>query len=79
MEPAGRLAIASLVMGVSSLTAFFCFWPVAFPLSILGVIFGVMGLKSSQRTLAIVGLVASSLGAVALLGIGALFLVLILL
>ncbi len=61
--PAGDkkgLAIASLVVGVLNL----CGWllPICgLPLGIVAVILGVLGIKSSQRTLAIVGIVLGGL------------------
>jgi hypothetical protein len=54
------LAIASLVIGILNL----CAWIIPLcggPLAIIGVVLGVLGLKSSQRTLAIVGIVLSGL------------------
>lgn len=54
------LAIAALVLGILNLCAWF--FPICgFPLGIAGVICGVLGLKSSSKTLAIVGLVLSGL------------------
>jgi hypothetical protein len=53
-------AIAALVLGILSLCAWL--FPICgFPIAIAGVILGILGLKSSSRTLAIVGLVLSGL------------------
>jgi hypothetical protein len=55
------LAIASLVLGLISLCAWFiplCGGPIA----LAGLVTGYMGKESSQRTLAIAGLVTSALG-----------------
>ena len=58
------LAIASLVLGIINLCAWFL--PICGgPLAIVGIVLGVLGIKSSQRTLAIIGIVLSSLGLIA--------------
>ncbi len=57
------LAIASLVLGVLSLFSF-CLVFCAAPLGLAGVITGIAGLNSSQRGLAIAGIVLSGLGLV---------------
>ena len=54
------MAIVSLVCGILSL----CGWLLplcGFPLTIAAVVFGILGLKSTKRTLAIVGLAAGGL------------------
>jgi hypothetical protein len=57
------LAIASLVLGLLSLFSF-CLVFCAGPLGLAGIITGIAGLKSSQRGLAIAGIVLSGLGLV---------------
>lgn len=65
--PAGDkkgLAIASLVLGILNL----CTWLLPIcggPMAIVGLILGILGLKSSQKTLAIIGIVLSGLGLLA--------------
>ena len=56
------MAIASLVLGVINLCAWFL--PICgFPLSITGIVLGYLGMKDpSQKTLAIAGMVLSGLG-----------------
>lgn len=49
-------AIASLVLGILSLPLF-CFWCLGIPCGVLAIIFGVLGKDSSQRGLAIAGIV----------------------
>ncbi|MBL8062991.1 MAG: DUF4190 domain-containing protein [Anaerolineales bacterium] len=59
------MAIASLVLGVINLCAWFL--PICgVPLSIAGLVLGFLGMKDpSQKTLAIVGMVLSGLGLLA--------------
>jgi hypothetical protein len=58
------LAIASLVLGILNLCSWFL--PICGgPLAIVGIILGILGIKSSQKTLAIVGIVLSGLGLLA--------------
>ena len=67
MQDRSPLAIASLVIGVLNL----CAWIIPLcgcPLSIIGIVLGAVSLNSSQRTLAIIGLVLCGLGLVATLG-----------
>lgn len=65
--PAGDkkgLAIASLVLGIINL----CSWLLPIcggPMAIIGIILGALGIKSSQRTLAIIGIVLSCLALIA--------------
>jgi hypothetical protein len=56
------MAIASLVLGVINLCAWF--FPICgLPLGFVGVVLGVMGMKDqSQKTLAIIGIALSSIG-----------------
>jgi len=57
-------AIASLVLGVNSLWAWFL--PlVGFPVSILGLLMGIVGRKSSIKKMAMAGLILSIIGLVA--------------
>ena len=59
------MAIASLVLGIINLCAWF--FPICgIPLSIVGVVLGFLGMKDpSQKTLAIAGMVLSGLGLLA--------------
>jgi len=58
------LAIASLVLGILNLCSWFL--PICGgPLAIVGIILGILGIKSSQKTLAIVGIILSALGLLA--------------
>ncbi|MEW6092898.1 MAG: DUF4190 domain-containing protein [Chloroflexota bacterium] len=65
--PAGDkkgLAIAALVLGILNLCSWFL--PICGgPMAIVGIILGILGIKSSQKTLAIVGIVLSALGLLA--------------
>ena len=59
MEQKNSLAIASLVIGVLNL----CAWLLPFcglPLAVIGLVLGFMGLKSSQRRLALIGIALCS-------------------
>jgi hypothetical protein len=65
-------AITSLILGILSLGAWFLPCCGA-PVTVTGLVFGILGLKSRQRTLAIVGIVLTSIGLLATLvnaGIG---------
>jgi hypothetical protein len=57
-------AIASLVLGLCSLLAFLLPF-LGFPVSIVGLIMGVVGYKSSKKGFAIAGLILSMIGLVA--------------
>jgi hypothetical protein len=58
------IAIASLVLGISGLLAWLL--PIAgFPVTVIGLITGVIGQKSSKKKMAIAGLVLSIIGLVA--------------
>jgi len=55
------LAITSLALGIFSLLAWFL--PICgFPISVIGLILGIIGMNSSKRGLAIAGIVMSSIG-----------------
>ena len=66
-SPTGRdgtkdwMAIVSLVCGVLSLCGLF-FAPVGCIFSVASIVLGVLGLKSNQRTLAIIGLIIGGIG-----------------
>lgn len=67
MQDRSPLAIASLVIGVLNL----CAWIIPLcgcPLSVIGIVLGAVSVNSSQRTLAIVGIVLCGLGLLATLG-----------
>lgn len=53
--------IASMVLGIIALV-FFCIWYVSIPCAILAIIFGILGLKTATRGMAIAGLVTGSIG-----------------
>ena len=55
------LCIASMVLGIIALV-FFCIWYVSIPCAILAIIFGILGLKTATRGMAIAGLVTGSIG-----------------
>ena len=60
------LAIISLVLGILNLCAWFL--PICgLPLSIVGIVLGILGLNSSQRGMAIAGIVLCALGFLAAL------------
>ena len=62
--PAGDkkgLAIASLVLGILSLCAS-VFWFCGGPISIVGIVLGFLGLKSSGKGMAIAGIILSAIG-----------------
>jgi hypothetical protein len=57
-------AIAALIFGILNLCAWFL--PIfGFPLAVVGIILGVLGIRSSQKTLAIIGIVLSALSLIA--------------
>jgi RNA polymerase subunit RPABC4/transcription elongation factor Spt4 len=57
-------AIAALVLGINSLWAFL-FPFLGFPVSVVGVIMGIVGYKSSKRGMALAGIILSIIGFVA--------------
>lgn len=57
-----NMAVASIVLGATSLPAACCCTLLSLPLSIAGLVTGVMGLKTKDRGLAIGGIVLSAVG-----------------
>jgi hypothetical protein len=55
------LAIASLVLGILSLCASLA-WYCGGPLSVIGIVLGVLGLKTSGKKMAVAGIVLSVIG-----------------
>ncbi len=55
--------IASLVLGIVTLI-FFCIWYISIPCGILAIIFGILGIKSVNKGMAIAGLITGSIGLV---------------
>ena len=55
------LCIASLVLGIVSLVLF-CIWYLSIPCGILAIIFGVLGIKSMNKGMAVAGLVTGAIG-----------------
>jgi len=55
-------AIASLVLGICSMPAVCCCGLFGVPISVVGLILGIIGLKSQSRGLAVAGVVLSSIG-----------------
>lgn len=55
--------IASMVLGIVALV-FFCVWYISIPCGILAVTFGILGVKSMNKGMAIAGLVTGSIGLV---------------
>ena len=55
------LAIAALVLGILSLCASLAWW-CGGPISIVGIVLGVLGMKSSGRKMAIAGIILSAVG-----------------
>lgn len=53
--------IASMVLGIVALVLF-CIWYISIPCAILAIIFGILGIKSTKKALAITGLVTGSIG-----------------
>lgn len=52
------MAVASLVLGIISVVLF-CVWYLSLPCAVVGLILGILSLKSSGRGMAIAGLVLS--------------------
>lgn len=55
--------IASMVLGIVALV-FFCIWYISIPCAILAIIFGILGIKTPTKGMAIAGLVTGSIGLV---------------
>ena len=55
--------IAAMVLGIVSLV-FFCLWYISISCAILAVIFGILGVKSTGKGMAITGIVTGSIGLV---------------
>lgn len=55
--------IASLVLGIVALV-FFCLWYISIPCGILAVIFGILGIKTINKGMAIAGLITGAIGLV---------------
>lgn len=53
--------IASLVLGIVAIV-FFCVWYLSIPCGILAVIFGILGIKSTNKGMAIAGLITGAIG-----------------
>ncbi len=52
-----------MVLGIVALV-FFCLWYISIPCGILAIIFGIMGIKATNRGMAIAGLITGSIGLV---------------
>ncbi len=57
------LCIASMVLGIVALV-FFCIWYISIPCGILAVIFGIIGIKTINKGMAIAGLITGAIGLV---------------
>lgn len=55
--------IASMILGIVALVLF-CVWYLSIPCAILAVIFGILGIKSKGKGMAIAGLITGSIGLV---------------
>lgn len=55
--------IASMVLGIVALV-FFCIWYVSIPCGILAIIFGILGIKTIHKGMAIAGLITGFIGLV---------------
>lgn len=55
--------IASLVLGIVALV-FFCLWYISIPCGILAVIFGILGIKTINKGMAMAGLITGAIGLV---------------
>lgn len=53
--------IASLVLGIVALV-FFCLWYISIPCGILAIIFGILGIKTVNKGMALAGLITGSIG-----------------
>lgn len=57
------LCIASMVLGIISLV-FCCVWVISIPCAILAIIFGIIGIKSTKKGMAIAGLITGAIGVI---------------
>lgn len=55
--------IAAMILGIVALV-FFCLWYISIPCAILAIIFGILGMKSINKGMAIAGLVTGIIGLV---------------
>lgn len=55
--------IASMVLGIVALV-FFCIWYISIPCGILAIVFGILGVKTIHKGMAIAGLITGSIGLV---------------
>lgn len=55
--------IASLVLGIVALV-FFCLWYISIPCGILAVTFGILGIKTINKGMAMAGLITGAIGLV---------------
>lgn len=55
--------IASMILGIVALI-FFCIWYISIPCGILAIIFGILGVKTVDKGMAIAGLITGSIGLV---------------
>lgn len=53
--------ISALVLGIIALV-FFCIWYVSIPCGILAIVFGIIGIKTPNKGMAIAGLITGSIG-----------------
>lgn len=60
MQPSSGQSIASLVLGLVGLLAW-CLPLVGFPVTIVGLVMGILGIKKGGRGMAIAGIVLSSI------------------
>lgn len=63
-EPKKRkkgLCIASMVLGIIALVLF-CIWYISIPCGILAIIFGILGVKTIDKGMAIAGIVTGAIG-----------------
>ncbi len=60
-QPVSGCAIASLVLGIVALLTSCCFYYISIPLAVIGIILGIVGIKSQKRGkgMGIAGLVCS--------------------
>ena len=57
----GGFGIAAIILGIVSIVLS-CIWYISVPAGILGIIFGILGLKTVKRGLSIGGIVTSAIG-----------------